>query len=81
MEKICKVEGATVAKGVIPLVVRASGGAFERQTQGVIGLNVEGHVLLQVLIRARENARDRIDDDHDGLLAILGFDLNLDRLN
>jgi len=41
MEKICKEEGATVAKGVIPLVVRASGGSV-RDALSVLGQLLAG---------------------------------------
>ena len=41
MEKICKDEGATVAKGVIPLVVRASGGSV-RDALSVLGQLLAG---------------------------------------
>ena len=41
LEKICKAEGATVAKGVIPLVVRASGGSV-RDAQSVLGQLLAG---------------------------------------
>ena len=41
MEKICKAEGVTVAKGVIPLVVRASGGSV-RDAQSVLGQLLAG---------------------------------------
>ena len=41
LEKICKEEGATVAKGVIPLVVRASGGSV-RDALSVLGQLLAG---------------------------------------
>jgi DNA polymerase-3 subunit gamma/tau len=41
MEKICKEEGATVDKGVIPLVVRASGGSV-RDALSVLGQLLAG---------------------------------------
>ena len=41
MEKICNEEGATVAKGVIPLVVRASGGSV-RDALSVLGQLLAG---------------------------------------
>ena len=41
LEKICKEEGATVAKGVIPLVVRASGGSV-RDALSVLGQLMAG---------------------------------------
>ena len=41
MEKICKEEGATLAKGVIPLVVRASGGSV-RDALSVLGQLLAG---------------------------------------
>ena len=41
LEKICKAEGVTVAKGVIPLVVRASGGSV-RDAQSVLGQLLAG---------------------------------------
>ena len=41
IEKICKEEGATVAKGVIPLVVRASGGSV-RDALSVLGQLLAG---------------------------------------
>ena len=41
LEKICKSEGVKVAKGVIPLVVRASGGSV-RDAQSVLGQLLAG---------------------------------------
>ena len=41
LEKICKSEGVNVAKGVIPLVVRASGGSV-RDAQSVLGQLLAG---------------------------------------
>ena len=41
LEKICKEEGSTVAKGVIPLVVRASGGSV-RDALSVLGQLLAG---------------------------------------
>ena len=41
LEKICKAEGVKVAKGVIPLVVRASGGSV-RDAQSVLGQLLAG---------------------------------------
>ena len=41
LEKICKEEGATVAKGVIPLVIRASGGSV-RDALSVLGQLLAG---------------------------------------
>jgi DNA polymerase-3 subunit gamma/tau len=41
LEKICKEEGATVSKGVIPLVVRASGGSV-RDALSVLGQLLAG---------------------------------------
>ena len=41
LEKICKAEGAKVAKGVIPLVVRASGGSV-RDAQSILGQLLAG---------------------------------------
>lgn len=41
LDKVCKAEGATVAKGVIPLVVRASGGSV-RDALSVLGQLLAG---------------------------------------
>ena len=41
LEKICKAEGVKVAKGVIPLVVRASGGSV-RDAQSILGQLLAG---------------------------------------
>jgi DNA polymerase-3 subunit gamma/tau len=41
LEKICKSEGVNVAKGVIPLVIRASGGSV-RDAQSVLGQLLAG---------------------------------------
>jgi DNA polymerase-3 subunit gamma/tau len=41
LEKVCELEGITVAKGVIPLVVRASGGSV-RDAQSILGQLLAG---------------------------------------
>ena len=41
LEKVCNAEGVTVAKGVIPLVVRASGGSV-RDAQSILGQLLAG---------------------------------------
>jgi DNA polymerase-3 subunit gamma/tau len=72
MEKICKEEGATVAKGVIPLVVRASGGSV-RDALSVLGQLLAGAgpdgVSYEIAIQLLGFTDDALLDDAVDALA------------
>jgi DNA polymerase-3 subunit gamma/tau len=72
LEKICKEEGVTVAKGVIPLVVRASGGSV-RDALSVLGQLLAGAgpdgVSYEIAIQLLGFTDDALLDDAVDALA------------
>lgn len=72
LEKICKAEGVTVAKGVIPLVVRASGGSV-RDALSVLGQLLAGAgsdgVSYEIAIQLLGFTDDALLDDAMDALA------------